>query len=361
MQMARRKSASRSSSPIMAMQQERNECCPVCYEEYRDVETAAHCVQLEACGHDVCSTCLHRHCSLFIQEHQKLPMTCPSCDKEMKRDEIHNALCPQEGEDIEKLWIKYQRRMEMLQDPSLVPCTKCQALISSKQDTTALKCPCGHEFCAIHGDAHPHKTCQEYEALPLSPQDTLSQSTLANTTKPCPHCHARIELYGGCEHIVCSSCNNDWCYKCGQYEYLVGTTIRTCTLCQQSYMDHRKLERQRIKACLKLPLTLPLAILYMLVAAASALASGCCCLFFGCGVFVGDDEELRLPPSPEKGVKMTLIYLIWPLLDILTDFGFPVYNGWLVTGIEQELGIANQEDPTVMSQGDDDDSILSNV
>jgi hypothetical protein len=99
----------------------------------------------------------------------------------------------------------------------------------------------------------------------------------------------------------------------------------------------------------------------MLVAAASALASGCCCLFFGCGVFVGDDEELRLPPSPEKGVKMTLIYLIWPLLDILTDFGFPVYNGWLVTGIEQELGIANQEDPTVMSQGDDDDSILSNV
>ena len=81
---------------------------------------------------------------------------------------------------------------------------------------------------------------------------------------------------------------------------------------------------------------------------------------------MGDDEELRLPPCPEKGVKMTLIYLIWPLLDILTDFGIPVYNGWLVTGIEQELGIAtsveDEEEATVISQGDlDDASILSHV
>lgn len=79
---------------------------------------------------------------------------------------------------------------------------------------------------------------------------------------------------------------------------------------------------------------------------------------------MGDDEELRLPPSPKKGVKMTLIYLIWPLLDILTDFGIPVYNGWLVKGIEQELGIANPEqgeESTVMSEGDldEDASILS--
>jgi hypothetical protein len=42
-----------------------------------------------------------------------------------------------------------------------------------------------------------------------------------------------------------------------------------------------------------------------------------------------------------KGVKMMLIYPIWPFLDILMDFGIPVYNGWLMTGIEQELGIAH--------------------
>lgn len=128
--------------------------------------------------------------------------------------------------------------------------------------------------------------------------------------------------------------------------------------------DHRKLERQRLMACLKLPFTLPMALLYVGVAAASALASGCCCLFFGCGVFVGDDEELR-PPSPKKGMRMTLIYLIWPLLDILTDFGVPVYNGWLIKGIEQELGIAassssstaSVDEATVYSSDDMDDDL----
>jgi hypothetical protein len=103
-------------------------------------------------------------------------------------------------------------------------------------------------------------------------------------------------------------------------------------------MDHRKLKQQRVKACLMLPLTLTMAIVYIIVATASAMASGCCCLFFGCGVFVGNDDELR-PPAPKKGMRMTLIYIIWPLLDILTDFGVPAYNGWIVKGIEQELGI----------------------
>jgi len=346
----------------------------VCYEDYDSVEAGVTRVHLENCSHDFCRDCLKHHCQLTIQEHKEVPITCPaeSCAKTIAETQLHDVLCSQECSDPMtcqcKLWTKYQRRLQLASDPSLVPCTQCDALLSKHEEDNALQCPCGHSFCAVHGDAHPKMTCKEYESRPATPEEQLSQSTVHDTTKPCPHCNTRIELYGGCEHIVCASCNNDWCYKCGQYQYLVGNTIRTCTLCQQSYMDHRKLERQRIKACLRLPLTVPLAILYIVVAAASAMASGCCCLFFGCGVFVGDDEELR-PPSPQKGMRMTLIYLIWPLLDILTDFGVPVYNGWLVKGIEQELGIANtssglsttSDEATVMADDMDDLSVVSSV
>jgi hypothetical protein len=135
-------------------------------------------------------------------------------------------------------------------------------------------------------------------------------------------------------------------------------------------MDHRKLKKQRMKACIMLPFTLPVALLYILLATASAMASGCCCLCFGCGLFVGNDDELR-PVAPNKGIKMTLIYLLWPLLDILTEFGIPVYNGWIVKGIENELGIANtpttafgtfgNELSTVASDMDDLSIVSSNV
>ena len=375
--MARRKLviAPRSLSPFTM---EKQNCCPVCYEDYDNVEAGVCRVHLEQCGHDFCKECLEHHCLLTIQEHKELPVTCPlsSCDASIARTQVHDMLCSEACDDPMacqcKPWIKYQRRLQMTGDLSLVPCTNCEALLS-KVVGDNLTCPCGHSFCAVHGDAHPNMTCKEYESRPPSPEEQLSQNTVNDTTKPCPHCNARIELYGGCEHIVCTSCHNDWCYKCGQYQYLVGNTIRTCTLCQQSYMDHRKLERQRVKACLRLPFTLPMALLYIVVATASAMASGCCCLFFGCGVFVGDDEELR-PPSPQKGMRMTLIYLVWPLLDILTDFGVPVYNGWLVKGIEQELGIASSttssssngsststlEESTVAEDEMDDLSVLSN-
>lgn len=357
---------------------EENSSCPVCYEDYDDNDVEAGGVSrrvcLETCGHEFCNTCLEHHCQLILQEHHgKLPIKCPSCEESIVESQIHNFLCEKEEETCEspatchcKLWSKYQQRLAMQNDSSLVPCTKCEALLSIRGDDPSLVCSCGHEFCAIHGDAHSGETCKEYESRPLTQAERLSASAVVETTKPCPHCNARIELYGGCEHIVCTSCHNDWCYKCGQYQYLIGNTIRTCTLCHQSYMDHRKLERQRIKACLRLPLTLPLALVYMVVATASALASGCCCMFFGCGVFVGDDEELR-PPSPLKGMRMTLIYLIWPFLDIMTDFGVPVYNGWLVKGIEQELGIAStaaasSDESTVLSDGEMDDlSIVSSV
>lgn len=240
--MARRKSLSRSSSPTTMM--EKQSCCSVCYEEDDSVEAGVSRVHLKQCSHDFCRDCLADHASLAIQEHKALPITCPSslCDEIIVDSQLHDILCSSQGcTDSStcqcKPWIKYQRRLQMASDPSLVPCTKCEALISKRDEQdNALECPCGHSFCAVHGDAHPNMTCKEFESRPLTPEEQLSHTAVHDTTKPCPHCNARIELYGGCEHIVCSSCNNDWCYKCGRYDYLVGNTIRTCTLCQQSYM-----------------------------------------------------------------------------------------------------------------------------
>jgi hypothetical protein len=94
----------------------------------------------------------------------------------MNPDEILSALCLEEDDEEEehKLWSKYQHQLEMPNDASLLPCTKCKALIFSTPDNATLVCPCGHEFCAIHSDAHPHIMYKEYGSLPLGQNDALS-------------------------------------------------------------------------------------------------------------------------------------------------------------------------------------------
>jgi hypothetical protein len=37
-------------------------------------------------------------------------------------------------------------------------------------------------------------------------------------TKPCPHCGMDIELRGGCDHVRCPACKQDWCWTCGGKE-----------------------------------------------------------------------------------------------------------------------------------------------
>lgn len=92
----------------------------------------------------------------------------------MNPDEILSALCLEEDDEEEehKLWSKYQHQLEMPNDASLLPCTKCKALIFSTPDNAALLCPCGHEFCAIHGDAHPHimyKSMDHFHLVKMMP------------------------------------------------------------------------------------------------------------------------------------------------------------------------------------------------
>ena len=56
---------------------------------------------------------------------------------------------------------------------------------------------CGHSFCALHGDAHIHSTCDTYaEQMATDP----SISEISQIAKPCPNCGMGIELEAGCSH-----------------------------------------------------------------------------------------------------------------------------------------------------------------
>ncbi|KAF7615812.1 hypothetical protein AFLA_009319 [Aspergillus flavus NRRL3357] len=108
---------------------------------------------------------------------------------------------------------------------------------------------CGTRTCFIHRHSvwHEGLTCSEYEeyihhrsgdlearnefqtsyqmpseiyALRHGPEDwsiqvAMSRRTIAETARPCPGCNVATERSGGCKHMTCVLCQQEWCWDCG--------------------------------------------------------------------------------------------------------------------------------------------------
>ena len=286
--------------------------CPICYDTLEDSpenctdeddenQTRRSSLRL-GCTHSFCHTCLRQYCDIAIQQ-RRFPIQCPesNCNAQLTEQEMLSILICET--DAKRYHHAYQRAM----DPSLLECSNCAMLLTPKT-TTSLQCPCGHEFCSIHGDAHTGQTCQEYTAK----SDFLSTSVIQCTTKPCPHCTVRIEKEGGCDHIVCPSCNGDWCWKC-QNPNLTGDAIRYCSRCNVEYLDHRRRHKRRLYVCLTFPCRLLLTLSYLggVLIACVVFVLSCGCV--GRAIFLYKPSQLR---------QQIWDLVLEPTLFILFDFGF---------------------------------------
>jgi hypothetical protein len=74
-------------------------------------------------------------------------------------------------------------------------------------------CECSTTFCAVckKSPYHEMEVCQ-------GPVEDLGENAeyLLEHTRPCPHCRVRTEKTEGCDHMVCGSCQNHWCWRCLQ-------------------------------------------------------------------------------------------------------------------------------------------------
>ena len=330
--------------------------CPICYEGFfvneSDIELGSNQLNLkekltvDGCGHEFCRECLTDHCKHAISV-REVPIACPakaehSCVETLEEAQVKDLLCrPEmtrygsissiaEGDSEQSTldWIRFQRLQRILQNPSLLACPKCQDLLCREANVVErehqMACPtCNHRFCAIHGDAHPNKTCAEYSNSKRARQERKSEKVISRFTKPCSHCGAFIEKISGCDHIVCSSCKQDMCFRCGTHIHLSGDMIRSCEKCQQNFVDHRHIWAYRLTLCLSLPFYLPICLVHILIVGIMAIATcGCfCCL--GCGTAVkevdGSREERTF--SPLKGARVVCAIVFLPAVDLARQCG----------------------------------------
>lgn len=191
---------------------------------------------------------------------------------------------------------------------------------------------CQHNFCADHGDIHAGETCEKFCTSQRARDMAKSELEIYKISKQCSHkCGARIVRTAGCDHILCTNCNGDMCYRCGTHEHLTGKVVRSCSKCKQGYVDHRYYAQYRRRMLLTFPFHLIISVVYMAVV--GAVASLTCC--FGCCFWCGTrgwqweetEQEATAAASsrkmnPMKGIYMTTRVICHPLVELMADCGF---------------------------------------
>mmetsp|Transcript_12605 Transcript_12605/g.29433 ORF Transcript_12605/g.29433 Transcript_12605/m.29433 type:complete len:158 (-) Transcript_12605:428-901(-) len=101
---------------------------------------------------------------------------------------------------------------------------------------------CKRQFCFVHNDAHPDRTCKDYTRI-LRTQEKPSEHWKQRNAKKCPGCKTPIEKNEGCNHMSCT-CGTDFCWLCGKrtddYEaHFAIWNVLGCPASQQGYQSTR--------------------------------------------------------------------------------------------------------------------------
>ena len=126
---------------------------------------------------------------------------------------------------------KHDRFAQIRSNPLLreCPAAGCGALSQPRVNWRGIIVPemsceaegCGTIFCYFHSNAHPGRTCKQYEQARRD-EERAHRAALAEFTKPCPACKTPTEKNNGCNHMTCSAvinggqvCGQNWCWICG--------------------------------------------------------------------------------------------------------------------------------------------------
>ena len=259
-------------------------------------------------------------------------VVCPLDKKLMNKTEIvdavdeSNTTCEKEGAD------GVNNSQSALKNGEIPPSHKNESL-KEQPLYPEVECPsCCHTFCCIHGDIHAGESCAHFCTSQRARDMEQSERILNTISKHCSNgCGARIIRESGCDHVLCTNCNHDMCYKCGTHEFLTGKVIRSCSKCKQGFVDHRYYAQYRLRLLFILPFHLLLSAIYMAVVAVVALLTCCFGCFFQCGTRGWAWEQGQTESSssanngrlnPVRGISMTTRAICMPMIELMVECGF---------------------------------------
>eukprot|EP01094_Clydonella_sp_ATCC50884_P019362 TRINITY_DN3760_c0_g1_i1.p1 TRINITY_DN3760_c0_g1~~TRINITY_DN3760_c0_g1_i1.p1 ORF type:complete len:491 (-),score=136.25 TRINITY_DN3760_c0_g1_i1:96-1568(-) len=177
------------------------------------------------CGHEeFCLSCLFDFLRVNIASANVTRLTCPKsdCTYALKEQEILQLL--EDDPALRARFVKFSHIAAIKADPlrALCPSTDCSGTLKKKfsEEGQPLPCSCtlcGSEYCSgCICSLHPGQTCDERRKERLAAfiaDNELSGDNL----RPCPRCGTPAIKDGGCNHMTCRSCGENWCWICGAF------------------------------------------------------------------------------------------------------------------------------------------------
>ncbi|XP_032877091.1 probable E3 ubiquitin-protein ligase RNF217 isoform X2 [Amblyraja radiata] len=180
---------------------------------------------LPCCKKAVCEECLKRYLSNQVQL-GRAEIKCPitECSEYMDESTVISNL---PRDDI----VKYSYFLELSRmDSSTKPCPQCKHFTTwrlksnipnptKSENKFKIQCPvCQFVWCfKCHSPWHQGLNCKEYRKGDKLLRHWASEIEHGQrNAQKCPKCKIHIQRTEGCDHMNCSQCNTNFCYRCGE-------------------------------------------------------------------------------------------------------------------------------------------------
>lgn len=263
--------------------------CRVCLEDKR-------IKPLNCCRKAVCEECLKRYTSSQVQLGRS-DIICPitECSGFLEESVVVSHLANDEV-------AKYRYFLELGQlDASTKPCPQCSQFTSLKTRTPSraeqkykIECStCRFVWCfKCHAPWHEGLKCRDYRRgdKQLHHWASVIEHGQRNAQR-CPRCKIHIQRTEGCDHMTCTQCNTNFCYRCGErYRHLRFFGDHTSNLsvfgCKYRYLPDRPHLRRLVRGsvCVSKLLVAPVVIVLVVVVGALSLVVGLVAfpIYYGC-------------------------------------------------------------------------------
>ncbi|KAJ8270741.1 hypothetical protein GJAV_G00118710 [Gymnothorax javanicus] len=256
--------------------------CRICLE-VRSIKPL-HC-----CKKAVCEECLKRYISSQVRS-GKADVVCPITECSGHLDE-HTIVSHLASEEV----AKYRYFLELGRiDSSTKPCPQCSQFTSLKTRTLQTPNKAEHKYkiqctkCQFvwcfkcHAPWHEGLKCRDYRKGDklLRHWASVIEHGQRNAQK-CPRCKIHIQRTEGCDHMTCTQCNTNFCYRCGEkYRHLRFFGDHTSNLsvfgCKYRYLPDKPHLRRLVRGsvCASKILVAPLVIVLVVAFGAVALVIG---------------------------------------------------------------------------------------
>uniref|UniRef100_A0A0K0EH93 RBR-type E3 ubiquitin transferase n=1 Tax=Strongyloides stercoralis TaxID=6248 RepID=A0A0K0EH93_STRER len=222
--------------------------CLICCSQF---DLKEHKKLKNNCKHCFCKSCWFIHIKNQVDMNNAANITCmaTNCDV-VCLPTLVSQITDDNNKGSFELYNNYMKTLcnEYIEvHPKMIKCpgTDCLSVIFAENASyKEVKCSnCSKKMCfSCSFQFHAPANCSNMIKWKRKCEDDSETSNYIRAhTKECPKCHTTIEKNGGCNHMTCKFCSNEFCYVClGQWKEH-GTSYYSCS----KYNDDMKAKTEK--------------------------------------------------------------------------------------------------------------------